>query len=74
MSAAPTLSADNLPGAFLEVTQLLQAAEQALDPVENKVNLTVNTEAKTATVSATIDITHGISGGDVFIAAVDYIP
>lgn len=75
MSTAPTLSAGTLPGAFLEVAQLVQNAEQALDPVVNKVTVTFNTEQKTAQITATLDISSAIgTGGKVEFTANDYLP
>lgn len=74
MSAAPTLTSTTLPGSLLEVAQLLQAAEKALDPVENKITVTYNTEQETVSIQATLDVDATIhSDGRIKIGAVDYV-
>lgn len=75
MSTAPTLSAGTLPGSLLEVAQLVQNAEQALDPVQNKVTVTFNTEQKTVQIAATLGVSTAIgTGGVVEFTADDYLP
>jgi len=70
------LKSTNEPAAFFEMAQILHAAEQAV-PAEtrpNNITITVDFEAATASVAATLPIaaTEG-GGGAILLTAVDYL-
>lgn len=75
MAALPAggLKATTLEGALLEVSQLLQIAEQAATPPQSKLNLSVSTDTNTANISVALPIAATISAaGEVAIAVVPY--
>lgn len=65
------------PSLFVEVAQILAAAEKAVTPVDdqpNNVSITVDAETQSVTVSANLPITtSSTTTGEVVIAAVDYL-
>lgn len=76
--AADEIKSTTKENGLLEAAQLLQAAEQAYVPPQgatapNRVQVAVNTDAKTVTVTATLPITFtSDSTGKMVIAADTY--
>lgn len=70
------LKATTYPAAFLELAQLLATAEQAISPTPvNNVTISVDLEALTATVTATLPVVPTLdSAGKPVFTATDYIP
>ena len=71
------LTATTLEGAFVQIAQLLQGAEQTYDLAEgetrqNRVNLSVNTDQSTMSITATLPITAAVSGSGVTYSATEY--
>ena len=70
------LKSNQVPGALLEVFQIVSAAEQAVpgDNKPNNVSGTFDLDAGTATLTMALPITTVIGpGGNIQIAAVDYL-
>lgn len=71
------LTSTNLITAFLELSNLLAAAEKAITPVENQPNniqIAFDLEQSSATVSANMPFTTiAATNGDVTIHAIDYL-
>ena len=65
-----------IPGAFLEIAQMVSSAEKDVQPAEdqpNNVQVSIDMEAGTATVTATLPCdTDASLTGEVIISAVDY--
>lgn len=80
MSAlAPTdIKSTTKEAGFLELAQLLQTAEQNFVPPsgevqQNRVQVAINTDTKTATISATLELTSAVSAtGQIQFSAVEY--
>lgn len=72
-----SLKSTDAPSALVEMAGLLAAAEKAVTPVDdqpNNIQLVIDQETGAITVSATLPITTSTTaGGDVVIAAVDYL-
>lgn len=72
-----TLFSTDLISAFLEVANLLAAAEKAVTPAENQPNniqIDYNLETNTATISANMPFTTSSTAtGDVTVHAIDYL-
>lgn len=72
-----TLKSTNVVGAFIEVAQLLSNGEKGVTPIEdqpNNVQVVVDAESASITVSATLPVTiDSSSGGGVRIDAIDYL-
>lgn len=72
------VTATTLEGAFLQIAQLLQEAEQNYTVPDgtaraNRVQVAINTDTGLATLSGTIPIAVTVgAGGAVSIAAVEY--
>lgn len=72
------VTADTLEGAFFQIAQLLQAAEQTYVVPEgtaraNRVQVAVNTDTNLATISGTIPVATTVgAGGAVTIVATEY--
>lgn len=75
MSAAITSTATHLPGQFFEISRALQAAELALPEATrpNNITIAVDTEAGSVTISATVPVVLGGSGGVISYTASDYL-
>jgi hypothetical protein len=75
--AAGEIKSVDKPSALLELAQMVQAAELTV-PVEtrpNNVTITIDGEASTATVTATLPVAFTTdSTGKLVIDAIDYIP
>jgi hypothetical protein len=71
------LTSTNIVAAFLETASLLSASEKAVTPIENQPNniqIQVDVEAGSATVSGNIPFTTAAAtNGDVTIKAIDYL-
>lgn len=76
-AAGDDLNSVHKPGLLLEAALSLQASELAI-PAEtrpNNVTVTFDSEAATATLTATLPISVAVNGtGQAVIQAVDYIP
>lgn len=68
------LVSTTLPAAFLEAAYRVQIAEEALTTNPNNVVITINDDAGTVTLAATIPVVNTLdSNGEVVIAADDYL-
>ncbi|NJL64897.1 MAG: hypothetical protein HC903_27705 [Methylacidiphilales bacterium] len=72
-----TLKSDTLPEAFLELANILAAAEKAVTPADaqpNNIQIQFDIETGSATISANMPFTtEAASDGDVTIHAIDYL-
>lgn len=71
-----TLKSATVEGTLLEVALLLQGLEEAVttDPIPENVNVTLDTNDGTATISATIPISVGFdTSGKPVITATPYV-
>lgn len=73
------LKSTTVEGAFLEITQLLQSAEQTFtpapgEPQPNRVALSISTDANTASITATLPLEVGVSAttGALTVTAAEY--
>lgn len=71
-----TLKTNNYPAAFLELAQIVNAAEQAIvENPPNNVTLAFDLETQTATVTAALPINSTVDAtGKIVFAATDYLP
>ncbi|MEX0271738.1 hypothetical protein AB3R30_21680 [Leptolyngbyaceae cyanobacterium UHCC 1019] len=70
------IQSTTLEAGLLEIVQLLQTAEQAFEPdpgiaKPNRVQLTINTDAKTASISVTLPLNLVVSDTGAIIAAAE---
>lgn len=66
----------NTIAAFLEISQLLSAAEKSVTPLENQPNniqITYDLEASSATISANLPFSTTSNAGAITINALDYL-
>jgi hypothetical protein len=75
MSSAITTTATTLPGQFLEIARELQEAElsiaEGLRP--NNIQITTDVENLTVTITSTLPISFGGTGGAMSFTANDYL-
>lgn len=74
--ASGELKAISYPAAFLELAQIVAAAEQAITPTAvNNVTIAIDLEGLSATVTATLPVVPSLdSAGKPVFTATDYIP
>lgn len=77
--APNTVKSTTIENGLLEIAQRLQVAEQAFSAPEgqtqpNRVNVTVNSDTRLATITATLPLDIGVDGttGQLTIEAAEY--
>jgi hypothetical protein len=61
---AANIKSTSLEGGILELVQLLQVAELALSPAQNRVQLTINTDTNIATIALQLPLAASVSTTD----------
>ena len=70
LTPATDIKSSTIEGGLLEIAQLLQAAEQAVTPAVNRIQITYNTDTNLVSITASLPIaaTVGSTGKIEFVA------
>ncbi|MBW4471018.1 MAG: hypothetical protein KME45_11535 [Stenomitos rutilans HA7619-LM2] len=76
-TAGGDVTASNVIAAFVQVAQILSAAEKAISPIEdqpNNITVDSSSETQTITIAANLPVVSSInSSGNVLFSATDYL-
>jgi hypothetical protein len=73
MAQLPQIAATTLEGAILELAVQLQTLEAALNPPADRVNISVDADAATASISIDMPISFSTGASGVTMAARTYV-
>ena len=73
MAALPEIASNTLEGAILELAVKLQTLEANLQPPADRVNITVDADAKTASISIDMPVNFATGANGVVMSAQTYV-